>query len=329
MNQINVCCADCGEEGGASLKACTACRLVKYCNAKCQRNHWPKHKKECKQRAAELRDEALFKDPPAKEDCPICFLPMPLNFIHCISLPPATILSVPIYDYAMANEELANPETRDYYECCGKSICNGCSESLALSGNMHTCPFCKAVRMGKTNEAIVEGLMKRIEVNDADAMFELAGHYKFGSLGLQQDQERVIELMTKAAELGHSHAHFFLGNTIHDEGGDLKKAKFHYETAVIAGHEGARHNLGLDEYNSGKKERARRHWKIAASAGEYHSMERLRKSYENGIVSRDEIDPILTAYNNSCAEMRSEARDAFIQWRADLAAERERESNQT
>ena len=65
------CCAECGEEGGASLKTCKSCKLVKYCNADCQKNHWPKHKKECKRHAAELYDEALFKDPPAKEDCPI------------------------------------------------------------------------------------------------------------------------------------------------------------------------------------------------------------------------------------------------------------------
>ena len=51
-----------------------------------------------------LRDNALFKDPPAKEDCPICFLPMPGYLICCISLPPATISSVPIY--TVANEEL-------------------------------------------------------------------------------------------------------------------------------------------------------------------------------------------------------------------------------
>jgi hypothetical protein len=67
------CCAECGkEEGGglASLKACKSCMQSKYCNAACQKKHWPTHKKDCKQRAAELRDEALFKDPPAKEDCP-------------------------------------------------------------------------------------------------------------------------------------------------------------------------------------------------------------------------------------------------------------------
>ena len=58
--------------------------LVKYCGAKCQRNHWPTHKKDCKRRAAQLRDEALFKDPPAKEDCPICFLPMPEKLLSCM-----------------------------------------------------------------------------------------------------------------------------------------------------------------------------------------------------------------------------------------------------
>ena len=37
---------------------------VKYCNRECQIAHRPQHKKECKQRAAELHEEALFKQPP-------------------------------------------------------------------------------------------------------------------------------------------------------------------------------------------------------------------------------------------------------------------------
>ena len=92
----NNCCAECGqEEGGVvSLKTCKSCKLVKYCNANCQHKHRATYKKDCKRRAAELRDEALFKEPPAKEDCPICFLPMPIRLVSCISLPPATILSV-------------------------------------------------------------------------------------------------------------------------------------------------------------------------------------------------------------------------------------------
>ena len=41
-------------------------------------------------------------------------------------------------------------------------------------------------------------------------------------------------------------------------------------------------------------------------------MNALLIEFEKGSVSRDEIDSTLTDYNNSCAEMRSEARDAFI-----------------
>ena len=78
-------CANCGVDEGEgeciSLKACKSCMLVKYCNPTCQLNHWPKHKKLCKQRAAELHDEALFKEPPPKEDCPIC-LPMPRKYAN-------------------------------------------------------------------------------------------------------------------------------------------------------------------------------------------------------------------------------------------------------
>ena len=47
--------------------------------------------------------EALFKDSPDKEDCPIiCFITMPVNLISCTSRPPATISTVPIYDFAAA-----------------------------------------------------------------------------------------------------------------------------------------------------------------------------------------------------------------------------------
>ena len=307
------CCADCGkeEEGGISLKTCKSCMQAKYCNAACQKNHWATHKKSCKQRAAEIHDEALFKDPPPKEDCPICFLPMPVKLICCVSLLPATVSSVPIYDFAEANEGLVKIDTAHYYPCCSKSICGGCVHSFRESGNTERCPFCNSDRANKTVEGAIKEIMKRVAANDAGAICLLANSYHHGLNGFQQDQMKAIELYTRAAELGFGMAHFLLAD-IYLEGGNMKKAKFHFEAAAMAGHEVARCNLGTTDYNSGNMERAIKHWTIAASAGHYEAMHEMRTCFEVGFVSRDTIDSTLVAYNNSCMEMRSEARDANI-----------------
>ena len=65
------------------------------------------------------------------------------------------------------------------------------------------------------------------------------------------------------------------------------------------------------EFESGNMERAIKHWTIAASAGGYIAMYHLILCFEQGFVSRESINSTLAAYNTSCAEMRSEARDAY------------------
>jgi TPR repeat protein len=154
--------------------------------------------------------------------------------------------------------------------------------------------------------------MKRVEANDAASIYMLAYYHYQGINGLQQDHTKAIELYARAAKLGSSLAHTSLANNYY-EGGDLKKAKFHYEAAAIAGNELARYNLGAMECNSGNMEQAIRHLTIAASAGDYTAINALKKYFEIGAISRESIESILTEYNNSCAEMRSEARDAYIQ----------------
>jgi TPR repeat protein len=64
----------------------------------------------------------------------------------------------------------------------------------------------------------------------------------------------------------------------------MKKAKFHFEAAAMAGHNGARNNLGCLEYNSGNKERAMKHLTIGASAGDYYSMHELGSFFEKGCL---------------------------------------------
>ena len=162
-----------------------------------------------------------------------------------------------------------------------------------------------------------------MEANDPALTLILAQHYRHGDSGLQQDRAKAMELYTKAAELGSTHAHFFLGQ-MYVEGGNVKKAKFHYEATAMAGCEVTRYELGCLEgtrnnklgamaFTSDNVKRAIKHWTIAASAGEYRAMKTLIDLFKKGlVVNRESIDLTLTAYNNSCKEMRSEARDATI-----------------
>ena len=160
------------------------------------------------------------------EECPICFLLMPINLINCITLQPATISSVPIYDFAIANEELKDRDMETYCPCCGKSICVGCDYSFSESGNDDKCPFCNS-EGGKTDEERVEQIMKRVDANDPGAICVLGHFYHHGLAGFQQDQTRAMELFTKSIDLGCSKAHFNLAG-IYEGAGNLKKAKSHY-----------------------------------------------------------------------------------------------------
>ena len=63
--------------------------------------------------------------------------------------------------------------------------------------------------------------------------------------------------------------------------------------------------------------RALKHWTIAESAGHYNAMHQLLVALKKSMVGTDAIDATLTAYKNSCAEMRSKARDAFIRFKTE------------
>ncbi len=90
-----MCCASCGlsELDDVKLKECPACDLVRYCSDNCQWDHRPKHEEICNERAAELRDEILFRQPAESlhdGDCPICFLPLPIDAEESSMMPCCT-----------------------------------------------------------------------------------------------------------------------------------------------------------------------------------------------------------------------------------------------
>jgi TPR repeat protein len=161
---------------------------------------------------------------------------------------------------------------------------------------------------------MVEEILKRVEANDAVAMGMLGSYYYIGYSGLQQDHNKAIELWTQAADLGSKKAQISLYDVYeYSDLGDKRKANFHLEAAAMAGHEGARNDIGhLEFLQFNNTDQAIKHWIIAASAGSYLAMHNLLLAFKQGRVSRETIDPTLTAYNTSCGEMRSAARDAFF-----------------
>ena len=275
-------CANCGKEG-SDLNICNKCQMVQYCNAACKKKHRSKHKKKCERRVAELHDEQLFKQPPLKEDCPICFLPLP------------------------------SMDTGSKYKiCCGKDICSGCTHAVRLRSNgVSLCPFCRTPSH-TSNEEGIERLKKRVEAGDAKAIFTLGCCYSKGEFGLPQDHTKALELWHKAGDLGYARAYFNIGIAYDTGRGverDKKKAEHYYELAAMGGYAPARHNLGNAEGRAGNLDRAIKHWQIAAGCGHNGSLKNIRQMYTAGHASKEDYGRALRAYQKCLEEIRSEQRD--------------------
>jgi len=237
--EADAVCASCGiaEMNEIKFKKCADCKYVQYCSDECERDHRQQHEGECEKRAAELRDEILFKQPESSYfgDCPICFLPLPID-----------------------------PFKSTLMGCCSKIICNGCSYAHLLRNDFKgTCPFCRHPVPKSQAEAELN-VMKRIEKSNPDAMRQMGGRrYKEG------DYSSSFKYYTKAAELGDADAHNKLAGLYSKGEGvekDERKALYHLEEAAIGGHPYARYNLGVIEMENFWHERAVKHYIIAPTS---------------------------------------------------------------
>ena len=277
-------CAACGKEGG-NLNTCNKCKIAKYCNAACKKKHRSKHKKDCEKRVAELHDEALFRDHPPTDDCPICFLPLPLD----------------------AHQSTFKP-------CCGKLICSGCIYAMLLEEargrGKGLCAFCRKPYL--TYEEGIKQVKKLKEADNAYAFYTHGGYYAHADMGLPQDYEKANELWLRAGELGCAQAYSNLGNSYYDSGKgvevDRKKAKHYWELAAMKGDVNARHNLGCLEEDAGDDCRAYKHFILSARAGYNKSLNVIKDGFMKGIITKDEYANTLRAHQKRHDEMKSDDR---------------------
>ena len=279
-------CANCGiaEVDDTKLKNCTACFLVKYCGVTCQKAHRKQHKRVCKKRVAELRDELLFKQPESNHlwDCPICCLPLPIDMNK---------------SFMMA--------------CCCKVICSGCYYANLVREQearlARSCLFCREPVI-RTEEEANKRNMKRVEANDPFAMCKE---------GVEQSRKgnysRAFEYYTKAAELGDVEAHYCLSLLYRDGLGveqDSTKEIHHLEEAAIGGHPDARYNLGANEWNNNRNtDRAVKHWIIAATQGHDGAIKMLMKVFKQGFVEKDVLAATLRAQQTAAEATKSPQRE--------------------
>lgn len=281
-------CAACGKEGDG-LKTCNGCKSVKYCSRECQLAHRPQHKKECKQRAAELLDETLFKQPPPRKDCAICMHQLPIA------------------------------EETVYKNCCGKTICIGCLYGQIKASNTKPqrslpnlpCPFCRLQPAFSYKEG-TERFKKRMELGDADAFFTMGTDYMYGDDGMSQDIKKALEMYSRAIELGSIDAHNKIG-ILYSDGKylpkDSKKMMYHFQQGAIKGCEYARYHIGVEEYKMGNMDRALRHWVIGSAIGHKGSLDNVKIGFTNKTVTTAQYEIALSGYQAYLDEAKSEKRD--------------------
>ena len=284
-------CANCGKngniEGGAvvKLKNCNACLLVKYCGVDCQRDHRKQHRRACKQRAAELKDEQLCSqglERPEGDFCPICTLPIPL----------------PMGDHSGLNS------------CCMKRVCNGCDLAGRKRG-MNDCAFCRTPLPDNDSDTLAQ-IHARVEKKDPKAINHLGQKYCHGGLGLQKDMRRATELWEEAAGLGSIEALYSLGVLYRRGDGveqDMGKAAEYYKTAAMQGHVESRYNLAYFYGQKGNNDRAVKHFLISAKMGHKESLEMIKKMFMGGVVAKEQYAQALKGYQDAVEEMKSHDRD--------------------
>ena len=284
-------CASCGK-ASSTLKRCTACKSVWYCNVSCQKAHRKIHKKECKCIEKELK---LFADPPPRDECSICMITLPL-------------------------EKMMS----SYMSCCGALICSGCCFSQTNrakeEGLIINCAHCRAPY--PDSKELLSRYRARAEKNDPNAIWNLAAFYETGKYECPIDSHKALELYEKAVSLSSAEACNSLAIRYMEGalglGQDYEKARMYWEMAAMAGDPYSHANLGNLEGRSGNFLLAIRHWRFAAAAGVKFSVDKLDVCCQTGLISSSEAEESRRAWHKASKEMWSEDRDQFVRFMREL-----------
>ena len=233
----------------------------------------------------ETADIDLFAPLKEREECPICMIPLPFGEREII-----------------------------FMVCCGKRICMGCVNKQKMTDTknkvpMHKmkCAFC--CQQEPKNQ--VKALKKLIKKNNPDALMQMGVRYALGDETMQSNTKS-LEMVIRAAELGHAPAYAIIGDYYRDGIAveeDFSKAAAFWEIAAKKGSIYAHHQVAVFHQINGNVNKAIDHLKVTASVGDQESMDKLMKMYKENVLSKDELTQTLRAFQNSNNGMKSKDRD--------------------
>jgi len=208
--------------------------------------------------------------------------------------------------------------------CCGKIICSGCIHAVItnfespenrdnyVKMDAPLCPFCRTPQ-ATTEKEMIERYKQRVDLNDANAIYNFGTFYYQGANGFSKNRAKALKFYHRAGNLGAISGYYNIGHAYFSGVGvekDNMKARHYTELAAIRGHAKARYHLGIMENKEGNKERALKHYMIAAGFGCNHSLKQVRALYMDGYATKEEYSTALRLYQTYLDEVKSDQRDA-------------------
>lgn len=238
---------------------------------------------------------------PDREECPICFLPLPLNDMQ-----------------------------QSFFSCCGRYICGGCNFTQLEAGGEYdnsrtrapkvvSCAFCREpVKGDRTAEYYVAKETKYANAGRADAMCQIGSYYKDGLMGMQKDASKAVIWFRRAAEANNAKGAAMLAQCFlfgHGVEKDDEQALEYFEKAAHLGEYRAFVNIGVIHWGRGDVEEAMLSYRKAAMCGVVNEslFRNLREGYQAGYITKNEYLHTLREHQSAVEGFKSESRERCIQ----------------